>query len=73
MKSFIAAARIFALINLLFLPAIGAAFVVGFLTGDRWWFSFIAIPAFFVNAFIVFRKPQRHWVWQYARRIAGYR
>lgn len=71
MKSLLIATRIFALLNLMFVPAIAVLLLVAFVSGETWWFAFLGLPALFVNAVIVFAKPQRDRVWRWANAIAG--
>ncbi len=73
MKSLLIATRVFALVTLLFVPAIAVLLVVAFVSGHPWWFAFIGLPALFTNAIVVFAKPQRDRVWRWVNAIAGTR
>jgi len=73
MKNLIAAARIFAFLNLLFVPAIGVLVGSALWFGDRWWFSFLGLPALAVNAYLVFGAPGRKWVWGQMVAIVGFK
>lgn len=65
------ATRVFALVTLLFVPAFAVLLIVAFVSGQTWWFAFIGLPALFVNAVVVFAKPQRDRVWRRVNAIAG--
>jgi hypothetical protein len=71
LKSLIIAAKIFAFLNLLFVPAIAVLLLVAFVSGETWWFAFLGLPALFVNAVVVFARPQRQRIWRKVNRIAG--
>lgn len=71
MKKLLIATRVFSLVTLLFVPAIVVLLLVAFVTGQTWWFALIGLPALFVNAVIVFAKPQRDRVWRWVNAIAG--
>lgn len=71
MKTLLIATRVFALVTLLFVPAIATLLLVAFVSGQTWWFAFIGLPALFVNAVIVFAKPQRDRIWRWVNAIAG--
>ena len=73
MKTLLIATRVLALLILLFVPAIAVLLLVAFVSGQRWWFGFIGLPALFANAVIVFVKPQRDRVWRWVNAIAGTR
>ena len=63
MKHVLIAAKVFAFVNLLFLPAISLMVFVAFLGAETWWFAFIGIPALFANLVILLIKPVRKLVW----------
>ena len=65
LKNLLAAARAFAIMNLLFVPAIGTVVLVALLGGGTYWFAFFGIPAFILNAVAVFIKPSRRFVWKF--------
>jgi hypothetical protein len=65
------ATRVFALVTMLFVPAIAVLLLVAFISGETWWFAFIGLPALFANAAVVFAKRQRDWVWRKVNAIAG--
>ncbi len=71
LKTFLIAARVLALLTLLFVPAIAVLVLVGFVTGQSSWFALIGLPALLANAAIVFAKPQRDRVWRSITAIAG--
>lgn len=71
MKTFLIVTRVFALVALLFVPAIAVLLLVAFVSGQTWWFAFIGLPALFANAAIVFAKPQRDRIWRWVNAIAG--
>lgn len=71
MKSILIATRVFALVTLLFVPAIAVLLLVAFVSGETWWFAFIGLPALLANAVFVFAKPQRDRVWRWVNAIAG--
>ena len=65
MKNLLAAARAFAIMNLLFVPAIGIVVMVALLGGGTYWFAFFGLPAFTINAIAVFSKPSRRFIWKF--------
>ena len=71
MKNLFIATRVFALVTLLFVPAIAILLLVAFVSGETWWFAFIGLPALSANAVVVFAKRQRDWVWRKVKEIAG--
>jgi hypothetical protein len=71
LKNFLIATRVFALVTLLFVPAITVLLLVAFVSGQTLWFAFIGLPALLANAVIVFAKPQRDRVWHWVNAIAG--
>lgn len=62
-KNLFIAARVFAFVNLLFVPAIAVLLIVAFVSGERWWFGFVGLPALFINAYAVFSRRGRRWAW----------
>ena len=70
MKTLLIAARILAVLTLLFVPAITVLLIVAFVSGQAWWFAFFGLPALFANAVIVLTKPQRDRVWRRLTAIA---
>ncbi len=71
MKTLLIAMRVFALLTLLFVPAIAVLVLVALVSGQTWWFALVGLPALFTNAVIVFAKPQRDRVWRRFNVIAG--
>jgi hypothetical protein len=70
-KQLLIAAKVFAFVNLLFLPAIALMVFVAFLGAETWWFAFIGIPALFANLIFLLIKPVRAWVWLKLDMISG--
>lgn len=71
MKNLIIAAKVFAFLNLLFVPSITILLLVAFTVGERWWFSFIGLPALFGNLVLLLMNPFRGLIWQQLDRISG--
>lgn len=71
LKTFLIATQVLAFLTLLFVPAIVVLLLVAFVIGQALWFTFIGLLALFVNAVIVFAKPQRDRVWRRINAIAG--
>ncbi len=71
MKTLLIATRVLAFLTLLFVPAIAVLLLVAFVIGQTLWFTFIGLLALFVNAVMVFAKPQRDRVWRRINAIAG--
>lgn len=71
LKNLIIATKLFAFVNLLFLPSITVLLVVAFTVGDRWWFFSIGIPALIANAVILISASGRAWTWTQVTRVAG--
>lgn len=72
LKNLFIAARIFAFVNLLFVPSIAVLIGVALISGERWWFSFVGIPALIANAWVVFSSFGRKRVWSQIVRMAGF-
>jgi ABC-type nickel/cobalt efflux system permease component RcnA len=70
LKTLLIATRVLAFLILLFVPAIAVLLLVAFAIGQTLWFTFIGLLALFVNAVIVFAKPQRDRVWRRISAIA---
>lgn len=71
MKTLLIVTRVFALLTLLFVPAIAVLLLVAVVSGKAGLFAFFGLPALFANALIVFAKPQRDRVWRWVNAIAG--
>jgi hypothetical protein len=72
LKNLFAAARIYAFLNLLFVPAIGAFVLLAWLYGDPDVAGFWGISAFVANGTIVITEPRRSWIWAHAIGIGGF-
>lgn len=55
-------AKIFAFLNLLFFPAFAILIGVAFLSGDRWWFSALGLPALLINFTVLILNPARRMI-----------
>ncbi len=71
MKQLLIAAKVFAFVNLLFLPAIALIVFVAFLRVETWWIAFIGVPALFGNLVFLLLKPVRNLIWLKLDMIAG--
>ncbi len=71
MKQLLIAAKVFAFVNLLFVPSISLLIFVAFLGAETWWFAFIGIPALFANLIFLLIKPVRELVWLKLGMISG--
>ena len=71
MKNLLIAAKVFAFVNLLFVPSIALIVFVALLKVDDWWFAFIGVPALFGNLVFLLVKPVRRLVWHQLDTIAG--
>jgi hypothetical protein len=70
-KQLLIAAKVFAFVNLLFVPSISLLMFVAFLGAETWWFAFIGIPALFANLIFLLIKPVRELVWLKLGMISG--
>ncbi len=73
LQNLFVAAKVFAFVNLLFVPAIAGAVLIGFVLRDTYWFAFWSVPAFLVNGIAVFSRPSRRWVWSRVNTLAPLR
>ena len=71
MKNLWIAAKVFAFVNLLFVPSIALIVFVAFLRVDDWWFAFIGVPALFANLVFLLLKPIRNLIWLKLGMISG--
>jgi len=70
-KQLLIAAKVFAFVNLLFVPSIAVMIFVAILVGETWWFAFIGVPALFGNLIFLLIKPVRELVWLKLGMISG--
>lgn len=70
-KNMIIVAKVFAFLNLLFVPSIAILVFIAFAVGERWWFSFIGVPTLFANLIILLVNPFRGLIWQKLEMIVG--
>jgi hypothetical protein len=70
-KQLLIAAKVFAFVNLLFVPSIALIVFVALLGLETWWFAFIGVPALFANLIFLLVKPVRDLVWLKLGMIAG--
>jgi uncharacterized membrane protein YecN with MAPEG domain len=70
-KNLLIAAKVFAFVNLLFVPSIALIVFVAFLGAETWWFAFIGVPALFGNLIFLLIKPVRELVWMKLGMISG--
>lgn len=65
------AAKVFAFLNLLFVPSIAILLAVAFTGSGPWWFSFLGLPALLANFFVLMSSPLRQRIWRKVALLAG--
>ncbi len=71
-KNILVAAKVFAFLNLMFVPSIAVLLAVAFTGAGPWWFAFLGLPALLTNFFVVSAAPIRARIWNKAAAIAGH-
>ncbi len=70
-KNIIVAAKVFAFLNLLFVPSIAIMLAVAYTGSGPWWFTFLGLPALLINVWIVLSGRVRKRVWTKLAAIGG--
>jgi hypothetical protein len=71
LKNIFVAAKVFAFLNLLFVPSIAVLLAVACTGSGPWWFTFLGLPALFINVWIVLSGRVRKRVWAKLSDIGG--
>ena len=71
LKNIIVAAKVFAFLNLLFVPSIAIMLAVAYTGSGPWWFTFLGLPALLINVWVVFTGRVRKRIWAKVTAIGG--
>jgi hypothetical protein len=71
LRNIFVAAKVFAFLNLVFVPSIAVLLAVACTGSGPWWFTFLGLPALVTNFFVVFSNPLRRRIWNKISAIAG--
>jgi hypothetical protein len=70
-KNLVVVTKVFAFLNLLFVPSIAVLLIIAFTGSGPWWFTFLGLPALFINVWIIASARLRKRIWNKASAIAG--